>query len=462
LVGVAAGLLERRPLRDDATGGAVVTGGRRRTPNLVVVLFVCIAAAPAGPAWAITPPVIDDSLLPAPSVPSPPVPTTQRRPCATPADAGTGVGIPASDRAALEALWRLSRGERQRIAVIDTGVARHPRLKRIEGAGDFVSSGDGTEDCDGHGTAVAGIIAAAPDPGDTFAGIAPGASLLAIRQSTTKYGPAADPRAIGFGDVATMAQAVRTAADLGATVINISSVACGIGPLDDGALGAALAYAVDVKDAVVVAAAGNSGGAGQCPRQSTSGEMDWRTATVAVSPAWYDDYVLTVGSVDRAGIASPFSTPGPWVDVAAVGEGAVSLSPNGVGLVTVSGTSYAAPIVSGLAALVRSRFPQLTARQVMKRVEAAVQRSPEGWNPVVGNGVVDPLAALQVDQSGAARPTEPNSALASGFPARARHTAFIGTGVCAGIFALAMAMLTSTARLRRHGAAAGGRDVDGR
>ena len=69
------------------------------------------------------------------------------------------------------------------------------------------------------------------------------------------------PVHIRFGDVDTMARAVRTAADLGASVINISSVACiRIGSaLDDRALGAALAYAVDTKNAVVVVAAGNSG-----------------------------------------------------------------------------------------------------------------------------------------------------------------------------------------------------------
>ena len=191
-----------------------------------------------------------------------------------------------------------------------------------------------------------------------------------------------------------MASAVRTAADLGATVINISSVACGTGPLDDGRLGAALAYAVDVKDAVVVTAAGNAGGAGQCPRQSASPEMTWDSATVAVSPAWYDDYVLTVGSVDDTGAPSAFSLAGPWVDVAAPGENMVSLNPGGSGLadalpvlgraMPLSGTSYAAPVVSGLAALIRARFPTLTARQVMQRIEATAHGSHGGWDPVVG------------------------------------------------------------------------------
>ena len=266
-----------------------------------------------------------------------------------------------------------------------------------------------------------------------------------------------------------MASAVRTAADLGATVINISSVACGTGPLDDGRLGAALAYAVDVKDVVVVTAAGNAGGAGQCPRQSASPEMTWDSATVAVSPAWYDDYVLTVGSVDDTGAPSSFSLAGPWVDVAAPGENMVSLNPGGSGLadalpalgrsMPLSGTSYAAPVVSGLAALIRARFPTLTARQVMQRIEATAHGSHGGWDPVVGNGLVDPMAALRAGEVPAAPPPEPSTPSAAGPPAaRARTTAVVGAGVCATVLAAAMAVLSLAARLRRpdHGLADSG------
>ena len=201
----------------------------------------------------------------------------------------------------LQRVWKLTRGSGQHVAVIDTGVAPHPRLPHLRPGGDYVSTGDGTQDCDGHGTAVAGIIAATADSrhGDDFSGVAPGASLISIRQSSTRFGAAADSATSGFGDVDTMARAVRTAADLGASVINISSVACTPADtaFDDGALGAALSYAVDTKNVVVVAAAGNTGG-GQCAPQAA--DATWESATVVVSPAWYDDYVLTVGSVTRA------------------------------------------------------------------------------------------------------------------------------------------------------------------
>ena len=103
---------------------------------------------------------------------------------------------------------------------------------------------------------------------------------------------------------------------MGATVINVSSVAClpTDAGLDDRPLGAALAYAVDVKNVVVVAAAGNVGGAGQCPEQNPAtaparpGQPDWDRVSVVVSPAWYDDYVLTVGSVDQRGAPSSFTS----------------------------------------------------------------------------------------------------------------------------------------------------------
>ena len=109
-------------------------------------------------------------------------------------------------------------------------------------------------------------------------------------------------RASGYGDVQTLAKAVRTAADLGATVINVSSVAClaVADVLDDRALGAALAYAVDVRNAVVVTAAGNVGGPGQCPAQNPMQNADWDRVESVASPAWYDDLVLTVGSVMTA------------------------------------------------------------------------------------------------------------------------------------------------------------------
>ena len=358
-----------------------------------------------------------------------------------------------TDLVDMSRVWPLTRGAGQRVAVIDTGVSRHPRLPDVVPGGDYVSTGDGTQDCDAHGTLVAGIIAAASDSkADSFSGVAPEATLISIRQSSTKFAPASDRSGAGVGDVDTMAKAVRTAADLGASVINISSVACVpvASALDDRALGAALAYAVDVKNAVIVAAAGNTGGAAQCPPQRS--DATWATVTVAVSPAWYDDYVLTVGSVNAEGTPSAFTLAGPWVDVAAPGEAVTSL-----GSEPVSGTSYAAPVVSGLAALIRARFPALTARQVMQRIESTAHHPPAGWDPLVGNGTIDALSAVSTDASPpntASTPAPAPVPITTPPPTKppnphARDTALRGAAIC--LIALAVAVATGAARGRLRG-----------
>lgn len=378
-------------------------------------LAVVLPYAAALPAAAVAPPAIDDTVLPAAAPPAPAQPTVQRATCAVPAfDAHRTESPSQLEGLDLAAVWRLSRGAGQRVAVIDTGVSPHRLLPRLMGGGDYVFTGDGTQDCDGHGTLVAGIIAAAADSGvDRFTGVAPEAAVIGIRQSSAKFGPAGDPTQTGIGDVETLAKAVRTAADLGASIINISAVACErLGAaLDDRALGAALAYAVDVQNAVVVAAAGNTGDGQPCPAQDA--QAGWGDATVVVSPAWYDDYVLTVGSVTAAGVPSAFTLPGPWVDVAAPGEAVLSLSPVGDAMANtvgrqattpIYGTSYAAPVVSGLAALIRSRFPAWTPRQVMDRIKATAHHPPGGRNNLVGSGVIDPLAAVSTDAPPAANP----------------------------------------------------------
>ena len=448
-----------------------------KTAQIVRFCFAGVLATfpfcTALPACGVTPPAVDDSMLPRPATPRPPRPTEQQERCvAAPptnsdtADAGQLKGLNLQD------VWKLTRGAGQSVAVIDTGVARHRLLPRLVPGGDYVYTADGTDDCDGHGTVVAGIIGAEPDSdGSTFTGVAPEATILSIRQSSNKFRASDDPSGAGFGDVDTLASAVRTAADMGATVINVSSVAClpSDAGLDDRPLGAALAYAVDVKNVVVVAAAGNVGGAGQCPDQNPAtdparpGQPDWDRVSVVVSPAWYDDYVLTVGSVDERGAPSSFSLAGPWVDVAAPGEGIVSLDPDGEGLVSslptadtpmpIAGTSYAAPVVSGIAALVRSRSPELTARQVMRRIEETAHEPAAGWDPVVGHGVVDALAAVSGDA-----PTtdlEPRPSQSASYPDAAptdrgaHQFAVGGAAVCLAVSAATLAMTASASRLRR-------------
>lgn len=439
------------------------------------VLVVTAVLAGTGGIAAAAPPVPDAALLPANAEAAPPDATEQRIVCAELPDAPDGPQVPSAQRILdFASVWPITRGAGQIVAVIDTGVQPHPRLPVPEPGGDYVSTGDGTQDCDAHGTLVAGLIAARPVPGSGFAGGAPDVQLIAIRQSSGRFSDRARTddeaarNASGYGDVRTLALAVRRAVDLGATVVNISEVACRTVAegLFDGPLGAAVQYATDVEDAVVVVAAGNADSCrpgNPASRNPAAPESDsWNSVTTLASPAWYDDYVLTVGAVEPDGTPSDYSLPGPWVDVAAPGSGLVSLNPGTAGLVDhtvgpsgaqpVSGTSFATPLVAATAALVRARYPDLSAREVMARIEATAHAPAEGWNPRVGHGVVDPLAAVTAPLSGARALPATSRSLDAPVPApppddRPRTVALIAAGaVCT---ALAFAVLLSVP-LKRH------------
>jgi membrane-anchored mycosin MYCP len=306
-------------------------------------------------------------------------------------------------------------GQGQKVAVIDTGVFPHPYLEgRLSGGGDYVvDGGDGLQDCDGHGTEVAGIIAAKPtDPTIGFRGIAPDAEILSIRQSSGNY-EFQDPttnQTSKAGNLGTLAKAIVRAAESGAGVINMSVDSCR--PTSQGAISepekqvqAALRYAVEVKNIVVVASAGNLP-EGDCKEQNSP---DPKNPTWLVIPPWFSDYVLSVAAVQRDGQVAEFSINGPWVSVAAPGTEIISLDPASTtgglanqsfddkgGAQPIQGTSFAAPYVSGLAALVRQKYPELTAKQVMARIKstAAHPAANGGHNNLVGYGMINPIAAL--------------------------------------------------------------------
>jgi membrane-anchored mycosin MYCP len=220
--------------------------GARLIRVFAAAVLITIPLHSTPTAAAVTPPRIDDALLPEPGPAAPPQRTEQQDPCTVPTPANADIRDPGQlENLDLPSIWRLTRGAGQTVAVIDTGVSRHRLLPHLVPGGDYVFTGDGTEDCDGHGTIVAGIIGAAADSdSDSFSGIAPDATIISIRQSSNKFRATDGPSGSGFGDVDTLAMAVRSAADMGATVINVSSVAClpADGGLDDRALGAALSY----------------------------------------------------------------------------------------------------------------------------------------------------------------------------------------------------------------------------
>lgn len=307
-------------------------------------------------------------------------------------------------------------GKGQVVAVIDTGVRAHPYLQdRVIKGPDYVNKqADSLQDCDGHGTEVAGIIAArSPDPAQVgFTGVAPDAKILAIRQSSERYkgtrAPTTEvpnPAEETAGDLNTLAQAIRHAADdPQVTVINMSVDNCRLATQAVNAaeldLQRMLRYAVD-KNKVVVTSAGNKGTVCQDPANG----RDPKNPTYIITPPWFSDDVLSVAAINRQGDLADFSMQGPWVSVAGPGTEIISLDPAGQlanltvdqgKQIQIQGTSFAAPYVAGLAALVRERFPNLNARQVMNRIKLTAQHpsASGGHDPLIGYGMINPIAAL--------------------------------------------------------------------
>ena len=460
---------------------------RNRTVRFAAVVGVLavLTAFPAPTAGAIVPPVIEPGALVRGAPVAPPEATEQKMLCARPVlSPGTDVAVPSAAQTMmrLPEAWRFSRGAGQRVAVIDTGVTRHPRLPRVQAGGDYVSRTDGTEDCDGHGTLVAGIIAAQPAPTDAFAGVAPESSIIAIRQSSGAFeakdrrqNTSPDPTVgSGFGTVQTLANAVVRAVDLGATVINISEVACGSAGTDlhDKQLGAAVKYAFD-RNVVVVAAAGNLTQGSACSTQNpppnpAEPELDgWDTVTTVASPAWYSPFVLSVAAVDsETGSPAGFSLSGPWVGVAAPGTGILSLDnvrgsnrlvnahDGDKGLSGIDGTSFAAPYVAGVVALVRARFPELDAGEVMERITRTAHAPGTGRDNMIGHGVIDPVAALTFEIPEVQTDWAVPQAISTPIPDQPADTgprtaALIGIGVCAVVLVAGWAVSMPARRLRK-------------
>lgn len=405
----------------------------------------------------------------------PPEPTEQRTHCAAPAPLSIDATAEPAGHAQLgiSDAWRFSRGAGVTVAVIDTGVAPHARLPRLTGGGDYVSTGDGLDDCDLHGTVVAGIIAARPSAADGFAGVAPEASVISLRQSSGAYDAISRSgtgrgRSVGagYGPLSTLAAAIVRAAELGAQVINISEVACAPvdEPFDDGAVARALDVARQ-RDAVVVAAAGNLSASGGCrdqnPVAAPSPQAAWQQVRSVASPARFGRTILTVAAVDTATTApAEFSLRGPWVTLAAPGTAITSLVGGRLidalagdrGPRRLAGTSYATAYVSGVVALVRARHPQLSAAQVTDRIIRTARGGPAP-DASLGYGIVDPVAALTADLTETARLPDPHTAtpLAAPPPAARGHGPLIAVATVTALGAAVVAVVfVLTARRPRR------------
>lgn len=270
-----------------------------------------------------------------------------------------------------EAAWKLSKGKGVTVAVIDDGVnAQHVDLRNNVLNGKDFLDGDAPSPSpgDSHGTEMASVIAGhghGAGGADGVMGLAPDAEILPIRMNLE-------------GDSG-FSEEIRYAVDHGASVINISVGSSQDDPDDR----KAVAYALK-RNVLVVTASGNEGKAN---------DIEF--------PGEYPG-VLTVGAVDNSGTIWNKSNYGPEVMLTAPGTHIVAAGSPGNKLRDGTGTSDSAAFVSAAAALIRSKFPHLTAGQVANRLvkTAALPGVAKGIalpDEKYGYGIIQPLAALKRD-----------------------------------------------------------------
>ncbi len=262
--------------------------------------------------------------------------------------------------------WKYGDGQGVVVAVLDTGVsATHPDLRgRVLPGWNFIANNSDTADDDGHGTFVAGLIAASNSAGPE--GVAPHASILPIKILDNS----------GVGSTASFIAGINYAVDHGARIINISAS----GASDSAALDDALANA-EAHSVVVVGSSGNDG--------------TEATAYPAGVPT-----VLAVSATDQQNALARFSSYGPYVDIAAPGVDITSTwwSPqDGNGHAVASGSSASAPLVSGVAAIVAGVNPGASAASIREIItDSSRDISSPGLDAQTGYGLLDAFAATVV------------------------------------------------------------------
>jgi subtilisin family serine protease len=273
---------------------------------------------------------------------------------------------PYFDLVRLPRAWDVTASAGTVVAVVDTGVTGTvPDLAGAVLPGtDLVDGDSDPSDLNGHGTAMAGIIAAHGNNTIGSAGSAYGAKILPVRVLD----------ASGAGDDSTIAAGISWAVAHGADVINLSLSGPDPAPVILGAVQSAVAAGV-----VVVAAAGNDG------------------ADAPQYPAAYApqvDGLIAVAATDDNGARPDFSTRGDWVTLAAPGVDIVGPDRTG-GYVAATGTSSSAAFVSGIAALVAAHDPSASPSTIESRlVQTARDAGPRGADPYYGAGVVDAAGAV--------------------------------------------------------------------
>ncbi|MEV4279493.1 S8 family serine peptidase [Actinoplanes xinjiangensis] len=281
------------------------------------------------------------------------------------------------DKMSVPEAWEHSTGTDVVVAVIDTGVdGNHPDL-----AGNVLTGYDaiddtegGDSDGNGHGTHVAGTVAAVTGNGEGIAGVAPDARILPVKVLD----------ADGTGWTSDTAEGIVWAVDNGAQVINLSLGADSSTEAEE----AAVAYAVE-NGVTVVAAAGN----------------EREVGSPTSYPAAYDG-VIAVAATDADDEIAEYSNRGDYVDVAAPGSGILStypadLSEDGSEYAELDGTSMAAPHVAAVAALIKASLPDITADGIQNALEeSAVDLGDDGFDPDFGHGRIDAAAAVEAAAGG--------------------------------------------------------------
>jgi hypothetical protein len=325
----------------------------------------------------------------------------------------------------LSRVRQLSEGAGVTVAVVDTGVGSGVSAL----AGRVTTAGDSGQDCVGHGSFAAGLIAGRADDA-VGGGVAPQARILAVR-GTDRRGGTTPGR---------VAAAIRSAVDGGARVVYVNAA------LTTGRdeLTAAVAYATR-KDALVVAPA-----APDAVPAAVAGAAPTAPPARPYVPAFIPQ-VVAVEDFGPDG-ARPKDAPAVFAaDLAAPGDAVVSVGPKGAGHFIGSGSSLAAAGVAGTAALVRAYQPRLTAADVAHRLVASAYPA--------GVPVLDPYAAVAAVPSAAGAPPRPPGAVR--MPGHASHTprtrALIIAAVGAGVVALvaAAAAIVPLGRARRWRPAGG-------
>jgi thermitase len=262
------------------------------------------------------------------------------------------------------------------VAVLDSGVdSTHIDLnKRVVDGYDYLEIDDDAYDDNGHGTHVAGIIAANAGNRKGVAGVSRSASIIPMK--VCESGGSCDPFAIWLGTVDSVQR--------GADILNYSLG--GAGECSD--VEQAVFDWVNDQGVLAVVAAGNSGG----------------DDNPTISPASCD-HTLGVGAVDVAGKRAEFSSYGGFVDIAAPGVDIWSTLPPllslgtptvYIGYASFQGTSMAAPFVAGAAAMVSSRHPDWTPQQISERLmKTATDVGPPGRDDRFGHGILNVSKALR-------------------------------------------------------------------